>query len=190
MSEPTPGQPSERQEPPHEPHRKAVERAQVDLEAGREWKARDRLAGLLADRYDAEALDLLGEVNYTMRDLPAAGAAWFATPRRGEEVDEAIAAWRERHSDHFAQMWRSLPRSVRDRPGNKRVDALRRRAEQADAANANSPAGTPGHARGPHAQGQAGGVDAAVVIAVVIAAALVVCTVVGFVTVVRWVVPG
>jgi hypothetical protein len=215
MSEPRTGQPSEQHEAPEEEHpevdpeghdgpedpegaeylqeeprdavqRGALARAHADLEAGREWKARDRLSGLLADHYDAEALDLLGEVSYTMRDLPAAGAAWFGTRRRGPEVEAAIEAWRERHNDHFAQMWRSLPRSVREQQGNKRIDALRRRAERVE--------GRPGDSAraGSKRSGsdKAGGVDAAVVIAVVIAAFLVVCTVVGFVVVLRWMVPG
>ncbi len=203
MSEPTTGQPSEQHEAPEEEEhpdvraedpaeeprdpveRGAVARARADLEAGREWKARDRLSGLLADRYDAEALDLLGEVSYRMRDLPAAGAAWFGTPRRGADVEAAVEAWRERHNDHFAQMWRSLPRSVREQQGNKRIDALRRRAEQLE--------GRPGAAPrsgGKGRSGKDGGVDAAVVIAVAIAAFLVVCTVVGFVVVLRWLVPG
>ena len=78
-----------------------------------------------------------------MRDLPAAGAAWFGTARRGTDVDEAVEAWRERHGDHFAQMWSSLPRSVREREGNKRVDALRRRAEQVGS----RPAGAGGSGR-------------------------------------------
>ena len=50
----------------------AVQRARADLEAGREWKAREGLLAHLAGAYDAEALELLGEVNFVMRDLPAA----------------------------------------------------------------------------------------------------------------------
>ena len=75
-------------------HSGAVERARADLAAGRAWKARDRLTGFLRDEYDPEALELLGEVHHTMGDLPAAGAAWFGTSRRGHDVDESIEAWR------------------------------------------------------------------------------------------------
>src|SRR5687767_12161264 len=91
------------EEPQTQPSRQpssAVLRARADLDAGREWKARERLVGHLAGDYDPEALELLGEVNYAMRDLPAAGAAWFGTTRRGKDVDEAVEAWRERHGDH------------------------------------------------------------------------------------------
>jgi len=161
-----------------EHHSAAVQRARADVAAGREWKARDRLVGHLADRYDAEALELLGEVHYAMRDLPSAGAAWFGTNRRGKDVDEAVEAWRERHADQFGQMWRSLPRTVRDREGNKRVDALRARAER----DAPAPVSAPATAKG--------GVDAAVVIAVLVGILFVACALVGLVTVLRWIVPG
>lgn len=164
-----------------EHHSGAVERARADLAAGRAWKARDRLTGHLADNLDPEALELLGEVHYAMGDMPAAGAAWFGTSRRGKDVDEAVEAWRERHSDHFEQMWRSLPRTVRDNPGNPRVEALRRRAgaDRAPAARVASAAPQNGN-----------GVDAAVVITVVLAVLFVICAVVGAVTLLRWIVPG
>jgi hypothetical protein len=180
----------EPQEQPASPSSGAVQRARADLAEGREWKARERLVGHLAGEYDAEALELLGEVNYAMRDLPAAGAAWFGTSRRGADVDEAVEAWRERHGDHFAQMWSSLPRSVREREGNKRVDALRRRAEQV----AGSPGtGGPGGAAQPRPAAEDtgdGGPDAATIIALALAVLFVVCAIVGLVTVLGWLVPG
>ena len=160
----------------------AVARARADLAAGREWKARERLVGHLAGAYDAEALELLGEVSYAMRDLPAAGAAWFGTARRGEDVDEAVEAWRERHGDQFPQMWSSLPRSVREREGNKRVDALRRRAEQVQPRAAAHLGGSD--------EASDGGVDAATVIAIALAVLFVACAVIGLVTVLAWLVPG
>jgi hypothetical protein len=166
--------------PDLEHHSGAVERARADLAAGRAWKARDRLTGHLADNLDPEALELLGEVHYAMGDMPAAGAAWFGTSRRGKDVDEAVEAWRERHSDHFDQMWRSLPRTVRDNPGNPRVEALRRRA------GADRVPAAPSHA--PSQNGN--GVDAAVVITVVLAILFVICAIVGAVTLLRWIVPG
>ena len=181
MSEHSDSQPRELHDPggpQGEHHSGAVQRARADIAAGREWKARDRLVGHLADHYDAEALELLGEVHYAMRDLPSAGAAWFGTSRRGEDVDESVDAWRERHADNFGQMWRSLPRTVRSHEGNKRVDALRRRAEQ----EAPAPATSPAPAKG--------GVDAAVVIAALVGILLVACALVGVVTVLRWIVPG
>ena len=161
----------------------AVQRARADLAAGREWKARDRLVGHLAAEYDAEGLELLGEVHFAMRDLPSAGAAWFGTARRGQDVDDAVEAWRERHRDHFVEMWRSLPRSVREHEGNKRVDALRRKADEARAAAApRTDLEVPTQSKR--------SVDAAMVIAVGLAVLFVVCAVVGFVTLVRWVIPG
>ena len=165
-----------------------MQRARADLAEGREWKARERLVSYLAGEYDAEALDLLGEVSYAMRDLPAAGAAWFGTGRRGTDVDEAVEAWRERHGDHFAQLWSSLPRSVRELEGNKRVDALRRRAEQVGygTAGASGAAGQPGSGE----DSGDGGTDAATVIALALAGLFVVCAVIGLVTVLGWLVPG
>ena len=168
-------------------HSGAVERARADLAAGRAWKARDRLTGYLRDEYDDEALELLGEVHHTMGDLPAAGAAWFGTARRGRDVDEAIEAWRDRYDDHFPEMWRSLPRTVREQPGNKRVEALRRRAEQTGAAAASiRPSGD--HEVSSDQGG--GGPDTAVVIAVVLAVLFAICAVIGFVTLLRWIIPG
>lgn len=166
-----------------------MQRARADLAAGREWKARERLLSYLAGEYDAEALDLLGEVSYAMRDLPAAGAAWFGTGRRGEDVDAAVEAWRERHGDHFAQLWSSLPRSVRELEGNKRVDALRRRAEQVGYGTAGA-SGTAGPARAGATEDPGGGADAATVIALALAGLFVVCAVIGLVTVLGWLVPG
>jgi hypothetical protein len=162
----------------------AVERARADLAAGLEWKARDRLVAYVDEHEDAQALELLGEVHDAMRDLPSAGAAWFGTTRRGEDVDAAIQAWRERHADDFGQMWRSLPRSVRDGEGNRRVAALRRRAEQ-----------PPSLEQPPRTEAAAvprprDGVDAAVIIAGALGVLFVVCAVIGFVTVLRWVIPG
>lgn len=189
----------EPQEQPTSPSSGAVQRARADLAAGREWKARERLVGHLAAEYDAEALELLGEVNYAMRDLPAAGAAWFGTSRRGKDVDESVEAWRERHGDHFAQMWSSLPRSVRELEGNKRVDALRRRAEQVGSSGGPSGASGAAHTGAAHT-GAAhagslddsgdGGTDAATVIALALGVLFVACAVIGLVTVLGWLVPG
>ncbi|RJS47369.1 DUF6584 family protein [Nocardioides cavernaquae] len=70
----------------------ALARARADLAAGRPWKARDRLTGLLTVRQDPELLDLLATVHFEMQDLPAAGALWFATGRTDADALEAIAA--------------------------------------------------------------------------------------------------
>jgi hypothetical protein len=164
-----------------------VRLAREDLASGHEWRARDRLAARVARVYDVEALELLGEVHAAMRDLPAAGAAWFGTRRRGPEVEQAVAAWRDQHGDSFAVMWSSLPRPVREHTGNARVDALRRRVEEQGLPT--EPDGPDGAAGGGE-DGGGEGVDAAVIIAVGLAVLFVLCAVVGFVTVVRWLVPG
>jgi hypothetical protein len=83
-----------------------IERARRDLEAGRTWKARDRLRGTLVARGDDELLGLLGEVHFAMGDLPAAGAVWFACQRTGEEAEAADEAWRERYGNQPWQLWR------------------------------------------------------------------------------------
>jgi hypothetical protein len=59
-----------------------LERARADVDAGRLWKARDRLQGSLeADPANQDVLALLGEVCFQMRDLPAAGVYWSLTER-------------------------------------------------------------------------------------------------------------
>ncbi|NNM47333.1 hypothetical protein [Knoellia koreensis] len=171
---------------PHDGSR-VVAQARADLAAGREWQAREALVTHLARAYDPPALELLGEVHETMRDLPAAGAAWFGTTRRGADVDTAIAAWRERYADDFPAMWRSLPRPVREHEGNARVDALRRRAD------AVTPAPATPRAEGgvePGADDDSNGVDGAVVIAMILAALFVVFAVIGFIWVLTWIVPN
>ena len=68
-----------------------------------------------------------------------------------------------------------------------RVDALRRRVEQAGLPTRVDDGDGAGE---PEAAEDGGGVDAAVVIAVGVAVLFVVCAVVGFVELVRWLVPG
>jgi hypothetical protein len=183
---------------PHDGSR-VVAQARADLAAGREWQAREALVAHLARAYDPPALELLGEVQESMRDLPAAGAAWFGTTRRGADVDAAVAAWRERYADDFPAMWRSLPRPVREHEGNARVDALRRRADAA-APPAAVPRVERGVVRGAErdvergaeegAQDGGNGVDGAVVIAMILAGLFVVFAVVGFIWVLTWIVPN
>ncbi len=85
-------------------------KARADIEAGRLWKARDRLAGVIRfDRYDQIALDLLGEVHFAMGDLPAAGRHWFLTERSGPDVDRAREALEERYGNDPALILESIP---------------------------------------------------------------------------------
>lgn len=121
-------------------------RARADLAAGRAWKARDRLDGLLSRRQDAEILDLLATVHQRMLNLPAAGALWFATGRDDEVAREAIAAWRERHGNDSAR-WGSIPSPVRQGELNSNLRELRQRAADEERAREASPSGEgPTHA--------------------------------------------
>lgn len=74
-----------------------LSRVQQDLAAGRPWKARDRLKGLLGEfPTDQGVLVMLGEAYYRMGDLPEAGRYWFLTEHEGVERVAAEAAFRER----------------------------------------------------------------------------------------------
>ncbi|WP_404386702.1 hypothetical protein LL946_09040 [Knoellia locipacati] len=165
-----------------------VTEATAAIERKELWVARDLLAAHVREERDVEALRLLGEVHHGMGDLPAAGAAWFGAGVKGPEVEAAVEAWRATHGDDFAAMWRSLPRSVRQEPRSKKVEALRAKALEArDARDAAALAaiGTPSSP-----PESTGGIDAAQIIAWVIAAFVVVCAVVGLVEILRWMVPG
>jgi hypothetical protein len=107
----------------------SLARARADLEAGRAWKARDRLHGLLVDRQDVEVLDLLATVHYEMRDLPAAGALWFVTGRDDQMARDCLAAWRERHGNDEAR-WQSIPGPIRQRARSRHVRSLQRAAKE------------------------------------------------------------
>lgn len=159
-----------------------IEKAHADLAAGQAWRARDRLAGHLEHTPDAEALAVLGGVLYGMGDLPAAGAAWFGTTKKGNEVEDAITAWREHHHEHFGNMWRSLPRSVRRSPAVPRVDALKQKAIERDELDGKEPYVAPAPVKQ--------GIDAALIVAYIVAALLVVCAAVGLVEILRWMTPG
>lgn len=156
-----------------------LEAAHADVAQGKAWRACDLLRSHVTTIRDDEALTLLGGILYSMGDLPGAGAAWFGTSRKGLQVDEAVRAWREHHGDHFGAMWRSLPASVRKDPRVPRAEALREKAMTVDEGADPTPA--------PSVDS---GVDGAVVIAWVVAALLLVCTVVGLVTILEWMVGG
>jgi len=160
-----------------------ITKAYADLASGQAWRARDALVAYLEHNNDEEALGVLGGVLYGMGDLPAAGAAWFGTAKRGDEVEDAINAWREHHGDHFGRMWRSLPRSVRRSSEVPRVEALKRKAIERDELDGKEPFVAP---EPPPKEG----IDAALVIAYVIAALLVVCAAVGLVQILSWMTPG
>lgn len=173
-----------------------LEEAREHLAAGRAWRARDVLADRVAHERDDEALTLLGHVHHGMGDLPRAGVAWFTVGLKGPEADEAVAAWREQAQDDFAEMWRALPEPWRSEPRPARIEALRARALVTDPllerplaplvqerTDADADDGDGENASG-------GGPDGATVIGWILGALFVACAVIGFVTVLGWVVPG
>jgi hypothetical protein len=105
----------------------SIARARADLAAGRKWKARDRLTGLIAHRQDLEMLDLLATVHHEMQDLPAAGALWFVTGRDDDKARTSIAAWRERHGSD-QDRWRSIPGPIRREVGASDLRSLQEAA--------------------------------------------------------------
>ena len=61
-------------------------RVRADVDAGRLWKARDRLQGCLrAEPANQDVLDMLGAVWFAMGDLPQAGRHWWLTEREDEQ---------------------------------------------------------------------------------------------------------
>ena len=91
-------------------------------------------------------------------------------------------------------MWRSLPASARKEPRPRRIEALRERARAAQA-EGSGPEGSEGEGP-PRADVpdlpdvESEGFDGAWLTAWVLAALFVVLAVIGFVTVLGWVVPG
>lgn len=173
-----------------------VEEARAAREAGAPWRARDLLAAHVEEERDPEALALLAEVLHEMGDLPRAGAMWFAAGAQGPDVDVAVSAWREQAGDDFGAMWRSLPASVRAQPRPRRIELLRERALAAEAEAGAVEAGDVGAGDGDadgsrKTGGSVGdGFDAAWLVAWILAAAFVVFAVIGFITVLAWLVPG
>lgn len=106
-------------------------RARLDLAAGRPWRARNRLNGVLAHRQDLEVLDLLATVHHEMQDLPAAGALWFVIGRGDDAAQRSISAWLEQHRNDLAR-WHSIPAPVRRKVSTEPLEGLRRAAGQAD----------------------------------------------------------
>jgi hypothetical protein len=85
-------------------------RVREDVDAGRLWKARDRLQGCLrAEPANQDVLDMLGAVWFAMGDLPQAGRHWWLTEREDEEATTARTAFYERFGH------RAHPVSVRGR---------------------------------------------------------------------------
>ena len=166
-----------------------VRRAREAREAGQLWRARDVLVAHVEGAQDTEALVELGEVLFEMGDLPRAGAVWFAAGAKGPDVDAAVAAWREQSHDDFTVMWRGLPASARSQPRPRRLEALRERALNSEAATVAEVAAAD-EAVGEVEEEDISGFDAAWFIAWVLAVAFVVFAVVGFLTALEWIWPG
>ena len=89
-------------------------RVREDVDAGRLWKARDRLQGcLLAEPANQDVLDMLGAVWFAMGDLPAAGRHWWLTERDDEKAATARAAFYERFGHRAHEVLRALPRPAK-----------------------------------------------------------------------------
>jgi len=159
-------------------------------EAGQLWKARDLLGDHVEGSRDPEALVELGEVLFEMGDLPRAGAVWFAAGAKGPDVDAAVAAWREQSHDDFAVMWAGLPASARSQPRPRRIEALRERALNSEAAAVAEVAAADGAAGVVEDDDDVSGFDAAWLIAWVLAVLFVVLAVIGAVTALGWLFPG
>ena len=174
--------------------RTVVDRARRLVEEGRVWQARDLLEEHVESESDTEALTALGEVLHAMGDLPRAGAVWFAAGAKGPEVDGAVAAWREQTGEDFVAMWRSLPASARKEPRPRRIEALRERARAAQGEGSGQE-GSEGEGS-PQADVpdlpdvESEGFDGAWLTAWILAILFVVLAVIGFVTVLDWVVPN
>jgi hypothetical protein len=166
-----------------------VRLAREAREAGELWKARDVLAAHVEGSQDPEALVELGEVLFEMGDLPRAGAIWFAAGAKGAHVDAAVAAWREQSNDDFAAMWAGLPASARTQPRPRRIEALRERALNSQAASVSEVAAAD-EAAGALPDDEDGGFDFAWLIAWVLAVAFVVLAAIGAVATLDWFFPG
>ncbi len=111
------------------PNDRRFGRIRDDIQAGRLWRARDRLQGHLRQRRaDQVVLRLLGEVHYAMGDLPQAGRHWWLTERDDEPAQAARAAFYERFGVKAAVILQALPRPAgpEEYPGpvRTRLEAL------------------------------------------------------------------
>jgi hypothetical protein len=92
----------------------ALERAKEDLARGEPWRARHRLASLVARTpYRAEALSLLAEVCHQMGDVPEAGRYWLLSDAEGEHVERAVRVFARLHGGNARQLVSQLPRRTR-----------------------------------------------------------------------------
>jgi hypothetical protein len=105
-----------------------IDRVHADIEAGRAWKALDRLQGMRSGApADQEVLELIGRLRADMCDLPGAGLAWFLTDGDDPRREAAFAAMRERHGRLASHLVRHLryARPSRRSPRERRSGCAR-----------------------------------------------------------------
>jgi tetratricopeptide (TPR) repeat protein len=121
-------------EPPT-PAANVLDRARADIDAGRIWKARDRLtAAFKHDPSNQRLLALLGEVYFEMGDLPHAGRLWILTDREGTKADAALSAFEERWGGNPGEKLKMVPfnGTINDypSPARERIGALQDEAHR------------------------------------------------------------
>ena len=105
-----------------------VERARLDVEQGRLWKARDRLTGTLQQRpHEAEVIDLLGDVYLRMGDPPAAGRILMLSAREDEAARKAREAFTSLHQANVYYLAAAVPAK---RPLDRYPDPVQGRLAQ------------------------------------------------------------
>lgn len=102
----------------------ALDRAREDLANDRAWKAKDRLQGVIGQRYDRAVVGLLADAHLAMKDYPAAGGLCFVLGRDDDIARAAIAAWHAKNPSAEARLL-SLPKRIRVDAAGAHVDELR-----------------------------------------------------------------
>lgn len=114
-----------------------LDRARADIEAGRPWKARDRLQAAVAhDPTNQPVLELLSEVYYEMKDLPNAGRFWLLTDRSDPATQTALAEFEARWGGNLGEKLKMVPLGgpIDGYPpvARERLSVLREQARAAD----------------------------------------------------------
>jgi len=90
-------------------------KAQAEIEAGRLWRAREKLQGAMRSYpADVRVLEAYGRLLDRLGDRVQAGKFLFLSGVRGPDVDEAIALFISRHGKgHLNSLTAQFPRAVR-----------------------------------------------------------------------------
>jgi len=90
---------------------RALEHADLELVAGRPWRAKEILQGSIPNAgYDCELFEKLGLVLLEMGDLREAGRYLFLSGRREPAYAEAIRTFLVRHQKNPRALYASFPR--------------------------------------------------------------------------------